>query len=54
MMTEMNSAFFTPFYHKTPGIWKKHKLLVSQKISYLRKKCGDVLKIRREQMKRVG
>ena len=28
MMTEMNTAFFTPFYHSTPGIWEKHKKLV--------------------------
>jgi len=52
MMTEMNSAFFTPFYHKTPGLWKQHKKLVSEKIDYLRRKCADVLNTRREQMKR--
>eukprot|EP00116_Pleurobrachia_bachei_P017729 sb/3477991/ len=51
MMTEMNTAFFTPFYHYTPGIWKQHKKLVMGKINYLRGKCAEILQIRREQMK---
>jgi len=51
MITEMNTAFFTPFYHYTPGIWKKHKAMVLEQIMTLRKKCGDILHIRREQMK---
>ncbi|KAL5251147.1 hypothetical protein ACHWQZ_G016761 [Mnemiopsis leidyi] len=51
MMTEMNTAFFTPFYHSTPGIWEKHKKLVLEKITFLRSTCADILRIRREQMK---
>ena len=35
MITEMNTAFFTPFYHYTPGIWEKHKKLVSEVVSQL-------------------
>ena len=35
MITEMNTAFFTPFYHQTPALWAEHKMGVLKNINYL-------------------